>query len=927
MNAVDLTPTFALRKLAVLFDGGKVAECAALVRRLSAITLESILGQLPVDILHDSLPSSLPVLEAIYVKVAQNSPGQLPTDKLRTDQLIQRLVALFAKHPPFQRPPPLGQALSGPAALPHHPHHPHPHHASSQSGPSVVAWGEEKNCNLHVPCCRSILRVVMDAEPNFRRTVAQRKRTLDKCLQRMGKHGLVVVDGGKPLVSLHEALRAEFDRQVAQYRGALQKLEQLGLVPSGKHGGGNHHHHHHHGAERAVSLTARPAPTEASHQRLLQVSRLDVQERVIKNKTVLNTVEPAANSPSLRRLLRTLRARVESDKLLLFHHTELRKMAAAASANAFSSSSSSSSLARLAVVAESSSSSTSGAAETKGSSSETQQMATTLRQFSQGYAALLRLAREVAEAQGEDVDDEDDEDAPLSDDSSEEEDERGGGGGEGGGGLGRGGRGGGGQGDGVEGGDYLSVTSALSILKKMKVVNLNGILPLQTATVTAASSSGRGRIRNGWRDASSAQQQQQQQQQHATLQGSWGQRKREAGLQTTPTMEHGADAPGELPHHCHHPTTTTTTALRKAPQGEESSNLKPPHTPPHPLSGSAAEETLQGDAPTNGPTAPSRSSPGAVAATSAAMLEQEVLYLRQELSSAREQIRTLQAHEKQLRDRLAGQAQQRFQMGTGISSNSSGSSRHGAQAPQFEDLSLGAQRPTELIRRYGDLYLDSRVEALDALDRLGPLDGLDVLKLKILFSVVVLSFKAAQQSVGELRGRLRHLLGLPVPRSQEDPPPLHPQPPYAHDRNHGGASERYSAAPSSSSSSSSSPSAAAEHMEYHITDYLCKTVDSFEVAEIVFEVCQQIYATLYDYPCLKACPGLLQYVTHCVRVAWGLSVQRCPYAISYEAASFQEGLHARFHTSDPSSTEVRSYLWPALLDSQGACVSRAVVIT
>lgn len=70
MNAVDLTPTFALRKLAVLFDGGKVAECAALVRRLTAITLESILGQLPVDILHDALPASLPVLEAIYVKAS-----------------------------------------------------------------------------------------------------------------------------------------------------------------------------------------------------------------------------------------------------------------------------------------------------------------------------------------------------------------------------------------------------------------------------------------------------------------------------------------------------------------------------------------------------------------------------------------------------------------------------------------------------------------------------------------------------------------------------------------------------------------------------------------------------------------------------------------------------------------------------------------
>ena len=70
---------------------------------------------------------------------------------------------------------------------------------------------------------------------------------------------------------------------------------------------------------------------------------------------------------------------------------------------------------------------------------------------------------------------------------------------------------------------------------------------------------------------------------------------------------------------------------------------------------------------------------------------------------------------------LVGQAQQQFQMGN----------------EQFEDAALGSQRPTELIRRYGELYLDSRVEALDALDGLAPLKGLDVLKLKILFSVIV----------------------------------------------------------------------------------------------------------------------------------------------------------------------------------------------
>ena len=75
----------------------------------------------------------------------------------------------------------------------------------------------------------------------------------------------------------------------------------------------------------------------------VQVSRGEVQERVIKNKTLLTSAEPAAQNLTLQRLLRTLRARVEADKLLLFHDTELRKMAAHTSR------------ARLAAMAESSS--------------------------------------------------------------------------------------------------------------------------------------------------------------------------------------------------------------------------------------------------------------------------------------------------------------------------------------------------------------------------------------------------------------------------------------------------------------------------------------------------------------------------------------------------------------------------------------------
>lgn len=47
------------------------------------------------------------------------------------------------------------------------------------------------------------------------------------------------------------------------------------------------------------------------------------------------------------------------------------------------------------------------------------------------------------------------------------------------------------------------------------------------------------------------------------------------------------------------------------------------------------------------------------------------------------------------------------------------------------------------------------------------------------------------------------------------------------------------------------------------------------------DVCQQILATLYDYPCLKDCRGLITYVGDSVRLAWALSTQTPPYRLVF----------------------------------------------
>jgi hypothetical protein len=94
------------------------------------------------------------------------------------------------------------------------------------------------------------------------------------------------------------------------------------------------------------------------------------------------------------------------------------------------------------------------------------------------------------------------------------------------------------------------------------------------------------------------------------------------------------------------------------------------------------------------------------------------------------------------------------------------------------------------------------------------------------------------------------------------------------------------------------------------------------------EVLAQIYATLYDYPCLRTCAGLHAYIEGCVRVAWGLSVQTPPYTIQYDARTFDSDVHTRFHTSTPGALDVQCFLWPALVEVPGGpCVFNALVNT
>ncbi|XP_055929766.1 uncharacterized protein LOC129960380 [Argiope bruennichi] len=255
-----------------------------------------------------------------------------------------------------------------------------------------------------------------------------------------------------------------------------------------------------------------------------------------------------------------------------------------------------------------------------------------------------------------------------------------------------------------------------------------------------------------------------------------------------------------------------------------------------------------------------------------AALNKEIESLRSELDRAKSTITNLQDSEQRLKCRLAEQAQKMLERGA-----------------KFENVCLGEKRPTALVRQYGNLYAQARVDTLDALDALPPLQNADELKSKILFSVIVLSFRSVQNTLSDIKDQIYSILQVRDAREN---------------------------------------SIAFKELETGIANYLRKTAESFNLSKNVSEVCSQIQATLYDYPCLKNCSGLLNYSKDCVRLAWFLTNQNPPYVIDYETRTFRKDMHMRFHTSNQASNIIKSYLWPTLMEGEnGPCVHRGVVLT
>ncbi|KAI5631234.1 mitochondria-eating protein domain-containing protein [Phthorimaea operculella] len=199
---------------------------------------------------------------------------------------------------------------------------------------------------------------------------------------------------------------------------------------------------------------------------------------------------------------------------------------------------------------------------------------------------------------------------------------------------------------------------------------------------------------------------------------------------------------------------------------------------------------------------------------------------------------------------------------------------------------------SKLVAVYAGVWALAADETLPALRALEPLRGTAHLHYKIVFSIAVLSFRAAISLRERRINEVKALLGADT-EPNTDP--------------------------------------AVSRLQAAAMRVLQQTAHSFPLGEAERTVVNQVLTTLREYPCLTSCAALHALVAAACRAAWTISLHSPPLRIDtdFTPVVMDPDRHVRLSTSGASerrSDLIKSFVWPALMDGS-RCVFRAVVLT
>ena len=157
------------------------------------------------------------------------------------------------------------------------------------------------------------------------------------------------------------------------------------------------------------------------------------------------------------------------------------------------------------------------------------------------------------------------------------------------------------------------------------------------------------------------------------------------------------------------------------------------------------------------------------------------------------------------------------------------------------------------------------MDALDALDELDELEDFDDLKMKILYSVIVLAYRAAKRTLDSLKAAVKNELQLPDASAFDgDGDDVDDEEILVE----GGVIVNGGVELMTDSTLNRRWVLLAKGVEDSTADWLRKTAKAFELTACLEEVEEQLHATLFDFPSLKACQPLKEFIRSAIRASW-----------------------------------------------------------
>lgn len=182
-------------RLLRLYEGRQYREAASFLAKLPRYTLAATLPNIPVDLVIETLPRSLALLEALYSRYPEmeNINQNELTRLLRVDQVLWKIIHLISQ---------------------------------SQEHRGFRIWNK-------------LLVTLSRISPNARILVANRKKALDDAIEGLGKHGPIPCpvkseekrlgqSAETHLLPLTSKLKEELELRIDAYKLALHKIENFG---------------------------------------------------------------------------------------------------------------------------------------------------------------------------------------------------------------------------------------------------------------------------------------------------------------------------------------------------------------------------------------------------------------------------------------------------------------------------------------------------------------------------------------------------------------------------------------------------------------------------------------------------------------------------------------------------------------------------